>query len=155
MFPAKGVADRGTHMNVSQSLTLLWTPVTVVLSIVAVLVAAGMGFAAVRRVGYRPAYVALESLRFGIVCLAVLLFNQPEWIEEFRPQGKPSIAVLWDASPSMETRDVVRPGGSRSAPTTRREAVAPLTDSAFVERFAKTICRQPRAFFHAAARSRN
>jgi hypothetical protein len=117
-------------MNVSQSLTLLWTPVTVVLSIGAVLVAAGMGFAAVRRVGYRPAYVALESLRFGIVCLVVLLFNQPEWIEEFRPQGKPSIAVLWDASPSMETRDVVRPGGSRAAPTTRREAVAPLTDSA-------------------------
>ncbi|HEX4070527.1 MAG TPA: hypothetical protein VHX68_05140, partial [Planctomycetaceae bacterium] len=114
-------------MNVSQSLTLLWTPMTVVLSIVAVLVAAGMGFAAVRRVGYRPAYVALESLRFAIVCLAVLLFNQPEWIEEFRPQGEPSIAVLWDASPSMKTRDVVRPGGSRSAPTTRREAVAPLT----------------------------
>jgi hypothetical protein len=117
-------------MNVSQSLTLLWTPITVVLSIAAVLIAAGMGFAAVRRVGYRPAYVALESLRFIIVCLAVMLFNQPEWIEEFRPQGKPSIAVLWDASPSMETRDVVRPGGSRSAPTTRREAVAPLTDAA-------------------------
>ncbi len=54
-----------------------------------------------------------SRLRFAIVCLAVLLFNQPEWIEEFRPQGKPSIAVLWDASPSMETRDVVRPGGSR------------------------------------------
>ncbi len=34
--------------------------------------------------------------------------NQPEWIEEFRPEEKPAIAVLWDASTSMETRDVVR-----------------------------------------------
>ena len=39
--------------------------------------------------------------------VAVLL-NQPEWIEEFRPEEKPAIAVLWDASTSMETRDVVR-----------------------------------------------
>ncbi len=87
--------------------------------------------------------------------LAVLLFNQPEWIEEFRPEGKPSIAVLWDASPSMETRDVVRPGGSRSAPTTRREADRSADRSGIVERLARTIRRRPRAFFHAAARPRN
>ena len=62
------------------------------------------------------------------MCTAVVLFNQPEWIEEFRPEGKPSVAVLWDASPSMDTRDVVRPGGSKSGPMTRREAIGPLAD---------------------------
>jgi hypothetical protein len=115
-------------MNVSRSLTFLWTPVSLTLSIAAVLVAAGICLAAVRRSGYRPAYVALELLRFVIVCSAVLLLNQPEWIEEFRPEGKPAVAVLWDASPSMDTRDVVRPGGSKSGPISRREAIVPLTD---------------------------
>ncbi len=115
-------------MNVSRSLTMLSTPATVVLSVVAVVVAAGICFAAVRRSGYRPAYAGLEFLRFSIVCIAVVLFNQPEWVEEFRPEGKPSVAVLWDASRSMDTCDIVRPGGTKSAPVSRREAIAPLTD---------------------------
>jgi len=117
-------------MNVSRSLTMLSTPATVALSVIAVVVAAGVCFAAVRRSGYRPAYAALEALRFSIVCIAVVLFNQPEWVEEFRPEGKPSVAVLWDASRSMDTCDIVRPGGTKSVPVTRREAIAPLTDPA-------------------------
>ena len=56
-------------------------------------------------------------------CLAAVMLNQPEWIEEYRPEEKPSVAVLWDASPSMDTRDVVargkpldaRPGPAREA----------------------------------------
>jgi hypothetical protein len=115
-------------MNVSRSLTMLSTPATVALSVIAVIVAAGICFAAVRRSGYRPAYAGLEFLRFSIVCIAVVLFNQPEWVEEFRPEGKPSVAVLCDASRSMDTCDIVRPGGTKSAPVSRREAIAPLTD---------------------------
>jgi hypothetical protein len=115
-------------MNVSRSLTMLSTPATVALSVIAVIVAAGICFAAVRRSGYRPAYAGLEFLRFAIVCIAVVLFNQPEWVEEFRPEGKPSVAVLCDASRSMDTCDIVRPGGTKSAPVTRREAIAPLAD---------------------------
>jgi hypothetical protein len=115
-------------MNVSRSLTFLTTPATVTISVIAVLLAAGFGIAAVRRSGYRPAYAGLEFLRFAVVCLAAVLFNQPEWVEEVRPEGKPSVAVLWDASRSMETCDVVRPGGSKSAPSSRRETIAPLTE---------------------------
>ena len=42
-------------MNVSRSLTFLWTPASLAVSIVAVLVAAGFCFAGMRRSGYRPA----------------------------------------------------------------------------------------------------
>ena len=99
-------------MNVSRSLTFLTTTATVTVSIIAVLLAAGFCVAAVRRSGYRPSYMGLEFLRFLVVCVAAVLFNQPEWVEEVRPEGKPSVAVLWDASPSMDTCDVVRPSGS-------------------------------------------
>src|SRR5262249_3930259 len=84
-------------------------------------------FMAARRGSFRRSLVSLELLRFTIVCIAVLLFNQPEWIEEFRPEGKPSVAVLYDGSPSMETRDIVPPGGPGTAPRSRHEAIAPLT----------------------------
>ncbi len=114
-------------MNVSRALTFLWTPASITASIVAVLLAAGFCFAAARRNAFRPTFVALEIFRFAIVCLAVLLFNQPEWIEEFGPEGKPSVAVLWDGSPSMETRDVMLPGRAGTAPVTRHEAVTALT----------------------------
>ena len=51
----------------------------------------------------------IELFRLAIVIAAVaFLFNQPEYIEEIRPEERPTIAVLWDDSPSMETRDVVR-----------------------------------------------
>jgi hypothetical protein len=119
--------NRGTDVNVSRSLTFLWTPVSLAVSIVAVLAAAGVCFAAVRRSGYRRSLVLLELLRFAIVCIGVLLFNQPEWIEEFRPEGKPSVAVLWDGSPSMETRDVVLPGRAGTAPIARHEAISALS----------------------------
>jgi hypothetical protein len=114
-------------MNVSRSLTFLWTPVSLTMSIVALLAAAGVCFAGARRSGFRRSLVLLELFRFGIVCVAVLLFNQPEWIEEFRPEGKPSVAVLWDGSPSMETRDVVLPGRTGTAPIARHEAISALT----------------------------
>jgi hypothetical protein len=113
-------------MNVSRTLTFLWTPVSLTLSIVAVLLAAVFCFTAARRNGYRPALVLLELFRFTIVCVAVLLFNQPEWIEESPTEGKPAVAVLWDASPSMETRDIVLPGRVGTAPIARHEAISAL-----------------------------
>jgi hypothetical protein len=114
-------------MSGSTSLTFLWTPASLTVSILAVLVTAGFCFAAWRRGGYRASLGALELLRLTIVVLAAVLFNQPEWIEEFRPEEKPAIAVLWDASPSMETRDVVQQGQTGAPPLTRREAILPVT----------------------------
>ncbi len=115
-------------MSVSRSLTFLWTPWTVALSVLAVLITAGYGLIAWRRSGYRSSIALLELLRVAIVAIVAVMLNQPEWIEEFRPEEKPTIAVLWDASASMDTRDVVRPDQPTSSATTRREASAPLAD---------------------------
>ena len=58
------------------------------------------------RSGYRTDIGLLELLRLALVMLVAVLFNQPEWVEEYRPDEKPTIAVLWDGSTSMDTRDV-------------------------------------------------
>ncbi len=115
-------------MSVSRSLTFLWTPWSVGLSAAAIVLTAICGFIAWRRSGYRSSMAMLELLRLGMVAIVALMLNQPEWIEEFRPEEKPSIAVLWDASASMDTRDVVRTDQPTTSATTRREAAAPLAD---------------------------
>ena len=60
-----------------------------------------------------------------ILALAAVVLNQPEWIEEFRPTEKPTVAVLCDDSASMDTRDVV-PRPATDQPISRRESIAPL-----------------------------
>jgi hypothetical protein len=93
-------------MNSASSLTFLGTYWSLGASVVVVVAVAGLGWFAWRRSGYRPAYGAVELLRLLIVLMAVTIFNQPEWVEEFRPEAKPAIAILWDDSRSMETQDV-------------------------------------------------
>jgi hypothetical protein len=83
-----------------------------------------------QRSGYARAQGLLELLRLAIVGFLALVLNQPEWVEEFRPVEKPTIAVLWDNSASMDTRDVPPGTGGSSAPASRREATAKLTDEA-------------------------
>jgi hypothetical protein len=114
-------------MNATRSLTFLATPWSISLSIVAILATSGFCFVAWRRSGFKRSVGVLEWLRLSCVSLAALLLNQPEWVEEYRPDEKASIAVLWDASPSMETRDVSRGEKTSAQPETRREAVEPLT----------------------------
>ena len=119
-------------MSVSRSLTFLWTPWSIVVSIILVVATAVLCFIAWRRTGYRRSQGLLELLRFAFVSLAALMLNQPEWVEEFRPEQKPSVAILWDDSPSMTTRDVIqtrRPVPTAS-PITRREAISALTTPA-------------------------
>jgi hypothetical protein len=115
------------NTSVSRSLTFFWTPWSAAISVVMVLAAAGFGFVAWRRSGYRRSMGMLELLRLGLVVVAALLLNQPEWVEEYRPEEKPTVAVLWDDSSSMNTRDVVPPGRPTAGPSTRREAIAALT----------------------------
>jgi hypothetical protein len=118
-------------MNSVKSLTFLWTPWTLGVSIVVVAIAATLSFLAWRRAGGRRSFGMLELLRMTIVVLVVVLLNQPEWIEEYKPVERPTVAVLWDDSASMETRDVPSRNAPSAALATRREAVAPLTDPAF------------------------
>jgi hypothetical protein len=117
-------------MSVTRSLTFLWTPWAAALSVVAVLATAVYSFIAWRRVGYRFSMGLLELLRVAIVAIVAILLNQPEWIEEYRPEEKPTIAVILDASPSMDTRDVVAPDQPAGSAKTRSEAIAPMTDPA-------------------------
>lgn len=126
-------------MNTTRALTFLWSPFTLATTIAVVLVAAALCYVAWRRSGFSRAMGILELLRLTIVATAALLLNQPEWVEEYRPEEKPTIAVLWDASGSMDTRDVTAEDRPESIPMTRAEAIAPLTgDGArriFPERF--------------------
>jgi hypothetical protein len=115
-------------MSVTRSLTFLWTPWSAAASALLVLAAAGFCFVAWRRSGYRRSLGLLELVRLGLVCICAVILNQPEWVEEYRPEEKPSVAVLWDDSPSMETRDVLPPGKAATSPLTRREAMKSLTD---------------------------
>jgi hypothetical protein len=109
-------------------LTFLWTPWSAATSAGAVLLAAGLCWTAWRRSGYARPQGLLELFRLAIVALAAVGLNQPEWVEEFRPDEKPAVVVLWDDSPSMDTRDVpLNPGGSLAS---RREAIAGLTGEA-------------------------
>jgi hypothetical protein len=117
-------------MNVSRSLAFLWTPLSATLSIVLVLIAGVLCFVGWRRSGYRRSFGLLELLRFALVCAVAVILNQPEWIEEYRPEEKPAVAVLWDASPSMDTRDVVTSVNPGASPQTRREAIVKMIDPA-------------------------
>lgn len=114
-------------MNVEQTITFLATPLTIAVSVLAWLTVAGLSFVAWRRSGYRPAIAALEVLRLMIVALVCIILNQPEWVETYRPTEKPSIAVLWDGSNSMATRDALPATSTTATPVTRREAIEPLT----------------------------
>ncbi len=129
----------------THSLTILWTPWSLALSIFVVCVAAGLCWMAWRRSGYARSQGVLELVRFSIIAIMAFILNQPEWVEEYRPEERPSIVVLYDDSKSMDTRDVVQntETASGSSLSTRREAIAKMIDpnswSALRERMNVTV----------------
>src|SRR5438552_257456 len=118
-------------MNSNGSLTLLFSTLSLVVSLLVLAASAGLCFAAWRRSGYRADYGAIELLRLIIAILAVVLYNQPEWVEQFKPEQKPTIAVLWDNSRSMDTRDEHGASPGATELITRRESIAPLIEPEF------------------------
>jgi hypothetical protein len=118
-------------MNTVRSLTFGLSAWSVAFSVLAIVVTTGLSFVAWRRSGYRQSFGLLELLRISIVCFVAVLFNQPEWVEEYRPDEKPSIAVLLDHSASMDTRDVTNSESPSKTVTTRREAIERLGESDF------------------------
>ncbi len=93
-------------MNSTQALDFHPTSWTLTLSVIVMLAVLGLAWVAIERHKRRGAIWILEGLRVVIVLIALLLLNQPEWTEEFRPSDKPSILVLGDDSMSMLTKDV-------------------------------------------------
>lgn len=113
-------------MDFTQTLTFLWTPWSLAISAVIILVTAGLCLMAWQRSGYAKSQGVLEFIRLVIVVLLAAMLNQPEWVEEFRPEEKPQVVILVDGSPSMETLDVESAvtGAKR---VSRKEAIASLT----------------------------
>jgi hypothetical protein len=107
------------------SLLFQWSTWTLVLSIASVLATAVFSYLAYRRSGFRSSMLALELLRIAMVTLAVILLNQPEWVEKFKPSTKPALLILGDRTGSMATRDVVVAEGSTAPPLQRSEALSP------------------------------
>ncbi|MBM4004912.1 MAG: hypothetical protein FJ295_16760 [Planctomycetes bacterium] len=128
-------------MNATRSLTFLYTPWSVAISVAVVLITCTLSYVAWRRSGFRRAMGLLEGMRITIVAALALILNQPEWIEEYRPEEKPAIAILWDNSDSMRTRDASAVSGNTGGPSatgggaagaestriSRSEAIAELT----------------------------
>ena len=119
-------------MSITEHLTFSATPFSLALSAAVILFAGGLGYYAWRRSGYNSSIGMLELLRLAIVTLVTVLLNQPEWREEYRPDVRPAIAVLFDNSQSMETIDVVPAAnpskGNSSRAISRSEAIGPLVD---------------------------
>ncbi len=114
----------------SQSLVFTCTSASLIVSVVFVLVVMVLAMMAWRRSGFRAVTGWLELLRVLIaICIAVTL-NQPEWREVFKPDTQPVLAVLWDQSRSMDTRDVLDAMSPKAEPRTRADAVKALADPA-------------------------
>ncbi len=97
---------------------------------VLVVLVAVLAVMAWRRSGYRALTGWLELLRVIIAVGIAITLNQPEWREVFKPDTKPMLAVLWDSSRSMDTRDVLDANSPKAEPKSRAESVKPLVDPA-------------------------
>ncbi|WP_231617521.1 hypothetical protein [Novipirellula aureliae] len=86
-----------------------------------------LGWIACRRTRWRRSTILLETLRVLAVALAAVLLGGPQWVQQYRPESKPVVAVLWDDSASMTTHDVARSGVAATSATSRGEAIERLT----------------------------
>ena len=84
------------------------------LSLVVVIAAGVLCWLAWHRSGYSKKVGVLELLRFVLICLVVVTLNQPEWLQTQLPDRRSTLAVLWDKSNSMKTRDVILTNNSDS-----------------------------------------
>ncbi len=113
----------------SQSLEFVHTPWSLGLGAALILVTMVLGWMAWQRSGRRMVIGWLELLRLLIIAGVAVTLNQPEWREVFKPETKPVLAVLWDASGSMETRDVLDSKQPAADPRSRAEVLKPLVQS--------------------------
>ena len=108
------------------SLEFLSSSSIMVLGLFIVAVTGVLCWLAWHRSGYRMQTGWLELLRFVLVCLVVTTLNQPEWLKIQPPDRRSTLAVLWDTSKSMETRDVFDDQDLSGERKSRAEAIQPL-----------------------------
>lgn len=123
----------------SQSLVFTHTTVSVVVAVAFVLVVAGLAWMAWRRSGFRTSTGWLEALRVLIALGIAITLNQPEWREVFKPENKPTLAILADTSRSMETCDLIDASNPTADLRSRAELAKPLTDLAAWREIAQRV----------------
>ena len=111
-------------------LTFSSAPWLVAVSCCTLLIAITLSYWNWRRSKYRSDVLGLETLRCFVISAIIVLLNQPEWTQEFRPTEKPRLVVLVDRSRSMETQDVASATTAKSEDgnrvVSRAEATQPL-----------------------------
>ncbi len=112
------------------SLEFLSSGSIMVLGLLVIAVTGVLCWLAWHRSGYRKQTGWLELLRFVLVCLVVVTLNQPEWLKTQPPDRRSTLAVLWDQSKSMETRDVLDSENVSDEPKSRAEVIQPLMSEA-------------------------
>ncbi len=112
------------------SLEFLSSGSITILGLLVIVVTGVITWLAWHRSGYRKQVGWLELLRFVLVCLVVVTLNQPEWFKTQPPDRRSTLAVLWDQSKSMETRDVLDSENVSDEPKSRAEAIQPLMSEA-------------------------
>lgn len=104
--------------------TLQWTSWTAIASLSLWLATAVISVITWRRSGYRRTIGFLEAARLVTLSVVALLLNQPEWVEQYKREGKPKVAVLVDRSHSMETADISSPGATSRRELLKRSEIA-------------------------------
>lgn len=109
-------------------MTFYWTPTSLTLSLITMMVAGVCCFVSWSRSGFVRSVGLLEFFRLLLIALVVFSLNQPEITEHVRPVERPVLVLMHDQSRSMETRDVLASVsvGSPAGPITRAEAAGPL-----------------------------
>ncbi len=90
-------------------MTFYWTASSLAISAVVLLVALVVSGLSWRRSGYSSTLGWLELFRVLLIACVLVTLNQPEITQEIAPTHQPTLAVLYDTSGSMATRDVTGP----------------------------------------------
>lgn len=114
----------------SQSLELSPTPTSLIVGGIFVFTVIVLALLAWQRSGWKASTGWLEALRVLVAIAIAITLLQPEWRETYRPETKPTIAVLADTSGSMETRDVIDGADPARPVRSRQEVAEPLVDPA-------------------------
>lgn len=85
------------------------TPLSLAFGLIALISIGSLCVISWRRSAHRLRTGLLESLRFLITLIVVLLLWKPEWLTVVEPETKPRIALLRDVSGSMSTLDAELP----------------------------------------------
>lgn len=110
-------------------MTFFWTTSTLIVSILVLIAAIACCSISWKRSGYSRSFGLLEGLRLILILLALITLNQPEILQEHRPEEQPTLVVLYDTSDSMKTRDVLDPKQPALPPKRRSDLVAALTQA--------------------------